>query len=104
MTQPAFFGAKVLLSFDDSDLLIERADLDRQVIFTRTTDTVLFSFTEFTPPAPGTGTWAQWTPASQSQQLSFVLPAAHEFWAGHSSDGQQVTLSFLVTKALIVTG
>jgi hypothetical protein len=93
--QNTFFGVKVTLPFDDSDLLIESADFDRLVLLTRMTDTILINFHEFVVPS---GDFAQLDPASSSQQVSFVLPAGQEFWAGHTQDGQAVTLSLLVTK------
>jgi hypothetical protein len=99
MTQPTFFGVKVTLPFDTSDRLVEAADFDRLIIFTRMSSTVLVGFAQFAVPGPQN--FAQVDPASLSQQMSFVLPAGQELWAGHTQDGLTVTLALLVTKAAV---
>lgn len=97
MTQATFFGIKLTLPFDDSAQVIDPVDFDRSVILTRMSDTVLIGFEEldFTT---GSQNFAQVTPANDNQQMTFVLPAGQPLWAGHTENGQIVTLSFLVTK------
>lgn len=98
MAQPSFFGTKVLLSFDVADRLVESADFDRLLIVTRASHSYLFGFTEFTTFTGTPLDATQMVPSSESDRLSFVLPAGQELWAGHSASGVDVTLSLLVTK------
>lgn len=93
----SFFGKKIVLPFDDSDKIVEAADFGRRVHFTFMKGSVVFAFEEFVlGPGPAHDA-AQLVSADDSDRFEFVLPAGRELWAGHSQDGETVSLAFLVT-------
>jgi hypothetical protein len=93
----AFFAQKVTLPFDSSTLLADAEQFDRQIIVTYLSDTVLLAFEPFTV-GQGIRDYAQVEPTGFSDRLSFTLPAGQEFWAGHTQDGETVTMAFIVTR------
>jgi hypothetical protein len=96
-----FFARKVVIPFDDSDLIVDADDFERTVVFTFMTHATLFAFAEFDVATVTSGTPGEWTqvnPADNTDRFSFTLPAGRELWAGHTSNGETATLGFLVTR------